>query len=68
MPNHQAQVRLGTERSSDLVCQIIHDIQERGIRLHLVGDERPAQFEENKLLQGSILSHSRGSGSIIPAA
>ena len=57
--DHQAQVRVGLQGRNDLLSQVIHDIQERSIRPGLVGNERAAQFEKNKLLHAPILSHSR---------
>ena len=59
MPDHETQIRLAAKRGGDLQGEIVHHIQERGVRPGLVRDERPAQFEENKLFHGPILSHSR---------
>lgn len=55
MPENEMQVRVSPKRSLDLQGQIIHHFQQRRIRLGLIGDERAAEFEEDKFFHGSIV-------------
>ena len=56
MTDHETQLGVSLKRRLDLECEIIHHIQQRGVRLGLIRDEGAAKFEEDKFFHASIVT------------